>query len=121
MDKVINAAEELLKIGQFNFKNMNAYVNYEQESEESSNSPNEEESMQPSKSEEDDIGKIMSHCHHMRKEKISKMEPKTEKGQPKMQTDKAINNINQHLDCLTIALERQVKGIGKTSTTYLLI
>ena len=42
MDKVIDAAEELLKIGQFNFKNTNAYVNYEQESEESSDSPDKE-------------------------------------------------------------------------------
>ena len=33
MDKVINATKELLKIGQFDFKNMNACVNYEQESE----------------------------------------------------------------------------------------
>ena len=38
VDSVIDAAEELLKIGQFIFKNMNAYINYEQEIEESSDS-----------------------------------------------------------------------------------
>ena len=115
MDRVIDAAEELLKIGQFDFKNMNTYVNYEQESEESSNSPDEEGSTQSSESEEDDIRKITSHRRHMRKEKISKTEPKTDNGQPKMQTDKAIDDINQRLDRLTIALERQMKEIGKTS------
>ena len=115
VDKVINAAEELLKIGQFDFKNTNAYINYEQESEESSDSPNEEESTQSSESKEDDVWKITSHCHHTRKEKIPKTESKTENGQPKMQTDKAIDDINQHLDCLTIALECQTKEIGKTS------
>ena len=115
MDRVIDAAEELLKIGQFDFKNTNAYVNYEQESEESSDSPDEEGSMQSSESEEDDICKITSHCCHTRKEKISKMEPKTDNGQPKMQTDKATDDINQHLDHLTIALECQTKEIGKTS------
>ena len=115
MDKVINAAEELLKIGQFNFKNMNAYVNYKQESEESSNSPDEEESTQSSESEEDNIRKITSHCRHTRKEKIPKTEFKMENRQPKMQMDKAIDDINQHLDHLTIALECQTKEIGKTS------
>ena len=115
MDKVIDTAEELLKIGQFNFKNMNAYINYEQESEESSDSPDKEESMQSSESEEDNICKITSHRCHTRKEKISKMEPKTDNRQPKMQTDKAIDDIHQHLDCLTIALECQTKEIGKTS------
>ena len=115
MDKVIDTAEELLKIGQFDFKNTNAYVNYEQESEESSDSPDEEESTQSSESEEDDIRKITSHHCHTRKEKIPKTESKTENGQPKMQTDKAIDNINQRLDCLTIALECQTKEISKTS------
>ena len=94
MDKVIDAAEGI------------------RTSEESSYSPNEEESMQSSESKEDDIQKITSHCCCMRKEKISKTEPKMENGKPKMQMDKA---INQHLDCLTIALERQTKEIGKTS------
>jgi len=75
----------LLKIGQFDFKNTNAYVNYEQESEESSDSPDEEGSTQSSESEEDDIRKITSHRRHTRKEKISKTEPKTDNGQPKMQ------------------------------------
>ena len=115
MDKVIDAAEELLKIGKFDFKNTNAYVNYKQESEESSDSPNEEGSMQSSESKEDEICKITSHCCHTKKEKISKTEPKTDNGQPKIQTNKAIDNINQHLDCLTIALERQTKELGKTS------
>ena len=32
-----------------------------------------------------------------------------------MQMDKAINDINQHLDRLMIALEHQMKEIGKTS------
>jgi hypothetical protein len=72
MDKVIDAAEELLKIGQFDFKNTNAYVNYEQESEESSDSPDEEASTQSSESEEDEIRKITSHRRHTRKEKIPK-------------------------------------------------
>ena len=90
MDKVI----ELLKIGQFDFKNTNAYINYEQESEESSDSPDEEESTQSSESEEVDIRKITSHHHHTRKEKIPKTESKTENGQPKMQMDKAIDDIN---------------------------
>ena len=71
MDRVIDAAEELLKIGQFDFKNTNTYVNYEQESEESSDSPDEEGSTQSSESEEDNIHKITSHRYHMRKEKIS--------------------------------------------------
>ena len=115
MDRVIDAVEELLKIGQFDFKNTNTYVNYEQESEESSDSPDEEGRMQLSESEEDDICKITSHRHHTRKEKISKTEPKMDNGQPKIQTDKAINDINQRLDCLTIALECQTKEIGKTS------
>ena len=115
MDRVINAAKELLKIGQFDFKNTNAYVNYKQESEESSNSPDEEGSTQSSESEEDDIHKITSHCRHTRKEKISKTEPKMDNGQPKIQTDKAIDDINQRLDRLTIALECQTKEIGKTS------
>ena len=115
MDRVIDAAEELLKIGQFDFKNTNAYVNYEQESEESSDSPDEEASTQSSESEEDEIRKITSHRRHTRKEKIPKTEPKTDNGQPKMQTDKAIDDINQRLDRLTIALERQTKEIGKTS------
>ena len=115
MDKVIDATKELLKIGQFDFKNTNAYVNYKQESEESSDSPNEEESTQLSESKEDDICKITSHRCHMRKEKIPKTESKMENGQPKMQTDKAIDDINQRLDRLTIALECQMKEIGKTS------
>ena len=115
MDKVIDATKELLKIGQFNFKNMNTYVNYEQESEESSDSPDEEESTQSSESEEDNIHNITSHRRHTRKENIPKMESKTENGQPKMQMDKAIDNINQCLDHLTIALECQTKEIGKTS------
>ena len=115
MDRVIDAAEELLKIGQFDFKNTNAYINYEQESEESSDNPDKEGSTQLSESEEDDICKITSHRRHTRKEKISKTEPKTDNGQPKMQMDKAIDDINQHLDHLTIALERQMKEIGKTS------
>ena len=115
MDRVIDAAEELLKIGQFDFKNTNAYVNYKQESEESSDSPDEEGSTQSSESKEDDICKITSHRRHTRKEKISKTEPKTDNGQPKIQTDKAIDNINQRLDRLTIALECQTKEIGKTS------
>ena len=70
------------------------YVNYEQESEESSDSPDEEGSTQSSESKEDDIRKITSHHCHTRKEKISKPEPKTDNGQPKMQMDKAIDNIN---------------------------
>jgi hypothetical protein len=115
MDKVIDAAEELLKIGKFDFKNTNTYVNYEQEIEESSDSPDEEESTQSSESEEDEIRKITSHRRHTKKEKISKTEPKTHNGQPKIQTDKAIDDINQRLDRLTIALERQTKEFGKTS------
>ena len=111
VDSVIDAAKELLKIGQFDFKNMNAYANYKQEIEESSNSPDEEESSQLSESEEDDICKITSHRRHTKKEKISKMEPKMDNGQPKMHTDKALNDINEHLDHLTIAVECQ----GKTS------
>ena len=71
----------------------------------------EEESSQSSESEEDDIRKITSHCHHTKKEKISKTEPKTDNGQPKMHMDKALDDINEHLDCLTIAVECQ----GKTS------
>ena len=51
----------------------------------------------------------LGHRCHTRKEKIPKTESKMENGQLKMQTDKAIDDINQRLDRLTIALERQTK------------
>ena len=114
IDKVIDAAENVLRIGQFDFKNMNAYINYEEDSEEDESPDDEERSSDSSESDEDEAYKITSHRHHTRKEKNTKTESKTDNG-PKMQTDNAIEDINQRLDRLTIALERRTMEMEKAN------